>query len=1038
MARLGLLGTRLWWRRGASIAVLAVALTAMLTAVVGPMYAGAAAESTLRQVLTDAPPDDSGLHVQAQADVTVDPFAPILRALPANFFPAYPTAIPTLRVATGAQGPGDVASVVTGVVWRPGVCAHVHLVAGRCPTGANDVMVSERTAVPLWGLRLGARITTSNVFQDQVDPSNGGVPVAEPGTFRIVGVYTPNNVDDRFWFGHDYFDAHLGSGPGGEGPDTVDDMFVDRSAMAGASAGTAGLAWVDYPLDPSAVTLASVPALRRAVATAQRTFPLTAQPTLTTQLPAVLDRARMARSGLDGGTALVTLQLLLLAWLVLFEVVSASTESRGPEVAIAKLRGLKPWDATLFGVGEPVALVIAAAPLGIVGGYLATRGLAAAVLLPGVPIHVGLSTWLAAAGALAGGLVATVLATRRTLARPILEQWRRAEEHVSRGRRALVVDGILAAVAVIGLIGLAADGALTSGGAHATDTSPSTLSLVGPALLVLATALIGVRLLPVLGRAAADFSRGTRHIGMFVAIRQVARRATEHRFAVLLAVASGVAVFSVAANDVVQHNETRRAQAEVGANAVVNVQPQAGVDVVRAVAQADPRGTWAMAANEWSPLGGSVGATIEAVDSTRLARITTTTAADLRGYVPALTAHTARSIRFAARALRVTTTATGRFDRPTLDVTVIDNRGVTKQVQGPAIRVGPQAIVVPVPCTGGCRLVALAFDRNVADLETITGTWVVSRIEAESGTSWTPLDAELTAPQAWRAGRTQTSGHDDVTDDANGMTDNFTAQFGGWPSVELADEPRPLPVLLTADATATTTTDPFVTDRLGQQVPLKRVATVVRLPRLLGSGGWADLIAARDELPAFDQYGRWQVWLGKDAPRDALSRLRAVGLVPGQPDTVARHVQALRQEGPALALQLFLFASFACSALALAAAALALAAAGRRRSFEMAALLAVGVRRGSLLRACVVEQILLLGAGVVLGLVPGLLGAAIALPAVPEFSDVSPIPIAYSPSTAVVAGFAVGLAVLVGAVAVVGGAALLRAAVPSRLREAAP
>jgi putative ABC transport system permease protein len=1026
MARLGLLGTRLWWRRGASIAVLAVALTATLTAVVGPMYAGAAAESTLRQVLTDAPPGDSGLHVQADTDVTVDPLSPILRALPAGFTPAYPTAIPTLRVGTRVQGTGKAAPALSGIVWRPGACEHVHLVAGRCPTGPGDVMVSARTAVPTWGLRLGAKMIVSGLLQDRVAPAGDGVPVAEPGILHVVGVYTPRDVDDPFWFGRDYFDAHPGYG---DGLDTVDDLFVDRSAMDNASPGTAGIAWVDYPIKASAITLATVPVLRRTVAGVQRTFPLTQQPTMTTRVGVVLDRAHKARTGLDGGTALVTVQLLLLAWLVLFEVVSASTESRGPEIAIAKLRGLKPWDATLFGLGEPVALVLAAAPLGIAGGYVATRGLAAAVLLPGVPIHVGLGTWLAAAGALAGGLVATVLATRRTLARPILDQWRRAEEHVSRGRRALVLDAIVATAAIAGLIALANAG---------SAESPSTLSLVGPALLVLATALVGVRLLPVFGRAAADLSRGTRHLGLFVAIRQVARRATEHRFAVLLAVASGVAVFSVAANDVVRHNETRRAQAEVGAAAVVNVQPQAGVDVIDAVAKADPHGTWAMAANEWSPVGGSVGTTIEAVDSTRLAQITTTSAADLHGYLQSLTAHTAHTIRFTADALRVTTTATGRFDRPSLDATVIDSRGVSVAARGAAVRAGTQSVVIPVPCIDGCRLIGLALDRNVVDVETMTGTWTVARVESRSAGSWSTLDAQLTTPRAWRAGRRQTVGRDSVLGNADGVTDTFTADFGGWPSIELADLPRPLPVLLTTDATTTTTTDPYVTDLLGRPVPLQRVATVSRLPRLLSSGGWADLTAARDELPAFDSLGRWQVWLGDAAPKDALARLRAVGLVPGRPDTVAHHVQALRQQGPALALQLFLFASFACSALALAAATLALAAAGRRRSFEMAALLAIGVRRGSLLRACVVEQILLLGTGVVLGVVPGLIGAAIALPQVPQYADASPIPVLYAPSTAVVAGFAVGLAVVVGAVAVVGGAALLRAAVPARLREAAP
>jgi hypothetical protein len=1038
MARLGLLGTRLWWRRGSSIAVLAVALTATLTAVVGPMYAGAAAESTLRQVLMSAPADESGLHVQAQTDVTVDPLAPILRILPAGFSPAYPTAIPTLRVDTRVQGPGDVQPVVSHVVWRAGTCAHVRFVAGRCPAGPNDVMVSARTAVPTWGLRLGATMTVTGLLQNKVLPNSGGVPVPSPGVLRIVGVYQPRDVDDPFWFGHNYFDAHLGSGPGGDGPDTADDVFVDRAAMDNASTGTLGLVWVDYPLAARAVTRATTPALRRAVAAVQRTFPLTEQPTMTTQLPAVLKRAQAARTGLNGGTALVTVQLLLLAWLVLFEVVSASTESRGPEVAIAKLRGLKPWDATLFGLGEPVALVLAAAPLGIIGGYFATRGLAAAVLLDGVPVRVGLGTWLAAAAALAGGLLATVLAARRTLLRPILEQWRRAEEHVSRGRRALIVDGAVALAAIAGLVALAQEGALSTGGATPDGGSPSTLSLVGPALLVLAASLTGVRLLPVLGRAAAQMSRGTRHLGWFVAVRQVARRATEHRFAVLLAVASGVAVFSVAANDVVRHNETRRAQAEVGADAVVNVQPQAGVDVVSAVAKADPRGTWAMAANEWTPLGGSVGAIIEAVDSSRLARVGYDGATGVARYLPTLTAHTAQSIRFSGDALRLTMTTTGRFDRPALDVSLLDARGAAVVAHGPAVHFGTQSIVVPVPCAGGCRLVGLALDRNVTDLKTMTGTWTVTRAERRSSGQWSSLEAQLTAPAAWRAGRKQTSGRDDVQGGPDGVNDTFTAQFGGWPSIELADEPRPLPVLLTADATPTTDSAPYVDDALGRQVPLRRVATVARVPRLLASGGWADLAAARDELPAFDRYGRWQVWLGRSAPPDALARLRAVGLIPGRPDTVATHVQALRQEGPALALQLFLFASFACSTLALAAAALALAAAGRRRSFEMAALLAVGVRRGSLLRACVVEQILLLGTGLVLGVVPGLIGAAIALPAVPEYADTSPIPLLYHPSTTVVAGFVAALAVVVGAVAVAGGIALLRAAVPARLREAAP
>lgn len=1036
MTRLGLLGTRLWWRRGSSAAILAVALTATVTAVVAPIYADAAAESTLRQVLTDAPPDASGLHVQTQTDVTVDPISPMTQVLPAGFNRAYPTIIPTLQVATRAQATSTsfVPPVVTAIVWRPGTCEHVHLVAGRCPHGPTEVMVSARTLGPTWAMRIGATIVVPGLPQDMVSPDSGGIPVPSPGTLHIVGAYTPNNVDDPFWFGHDYFDAHLGSGPSGDGPDTVDDMFVDRPAIDQASAGTTGIAWVDYPLSPKAIRLATVPALRRAVAIAQHAFPLTGQPTMTTGIDSVLDQAKRARSGLDSGTALVTLQLLLLAWLVLFHVVAASAESRGPEIAVAKLRGLRPRDAAIFALGEPVALVAVAAPVGVALGWLATRWLAASALADGIDVHVGVAAWLAAAAAVAGGLVATVFATRRTLARPILDQWRRADEHVSRGRHTLVIDAIALGVAIAGIAGLARQGALS----RSTKVEPSVLSLVGPALLVLAAALVGIRLLPVIGRMAAAASRGTRHLGVFLAVRQIARRATEHRFAVLLAVASGIAVFSVAANDVVSHNELRRARAEVGTNAVVTVEPQAGVDVLAAVDKADPHGEWAMAASEWTPEGGSVGVPIQAVDVSRLQRLGyldgTSVAADL----PQLTVHHAHSIRIATTALRITMSATGMLGHPTLDVTVVDSRGRTLFVPGPVVRVGRHTVAASLPCASGCRLVGLDLDRDISNTSTMSGSFTISGIEQQTAGSWLTVDAQLTTPQAWRAGRKQTSGNDIVGATANGVTDVFIAMPGGWPSIELADLPRPLPVILTTNATVTPQTDPFVIDPVGRDVEMHRVATVSLVPRLLSTGGLADFAAARDALPAFDRYGRYQVWLGKAAPRDALQRLRAVGLIPGRPDTVAHRLAALRQQGPALALRLFMFASFACSALALAAAALAFAAAGRRRSFEMAALLAVGVRRASLLRACVSEQIVLLGTGLVLGVVPGLIGAAVALPAVPEFADHSPISLDFVPSTTTVGSFVIALTLVVLTVAVVGGAALLRSAVPSRLREAAP
>ena len=84
------------------------------------------------------------------------------------------------------------------------------------------------------------------------------------------------------------------------------------------------------------------------------------------------------------------------------------------------------------------------------------------------------------------------------------------------------------------------------------------------------------------------------------------------------------------------------------------------------------------------------------------------------------------------------------------------------------------------------------------------------------------------------------------------------------------------------------------------------------------------------------------------------------------------------------------------------------------------------------------EQGLLLGAALILGVVPGVVAAAVSLPGVPEFVDVAPNALSYAPSTRVLAVFVVSLAAVVLVVAATGGAALLRAAVPARLREASP
>ena len=84
-----------------------------------------------------------------------------------------------------------------------------------------------------------------------------------------------------------------------------------------------------------------------------------------------------------------------------------------------------------FGLSEPVLLLAIGFPAGLCRGLGGRRGLTRILLRPGT--HAGLPALAIAAAAAAtlGGLVATVLAARRALVRPVTEQWRRTDRHAA-------------------------------------------------------------------------------------------------------------------------------------------------------------------------------------------------------------------------------------------------------------------------------------------------------------------------------------------------------------------------------------------------------------------------------------------------------------------------------------------------------------------------------------------------------------------------------------------------------------------------------
>ena len=117
-------------------------------------------------------------------------------------------------------------------------------------------------------------------------------------------------------------------------------------------------------------------------------------------------------------------------------------------------------------------------------------------------------------------------------------------------------------IAVAGLIELEAGGVLDSG-------QPNPLAVLAPTLLAVAAAVVALRLLPFLARRLARWTRDSRRLATFLAVRQLLRRPAEARAVLLVAVAVSIAAFAVTTWADAGHNRSLRALNSAGADTVL-------------------------------------------------------------------------------------------------------------------------------------------------------------------------------------------------------------------------------------------------------------------------------------------------------------------------------------------------------------------------------------------------------------------------------------------------------------------------------------
>jgi hypothetical protein len=952
--------------------MLAVATVGIGAGTFGPIYLHGADQSVLQAALHNALPANIGLSLDAGTNrITPSQMTSAATSAPrtadgARLFgsPIITTDRP-LTAYVGHQPYG------ADLISRTGICDHLVFAAGTCPTAKGTAAVSTRSAATL-GLHVGQH--------DLVTLPHSSLPVS----LTIVGLYKTPNVEAPYWWG--LGQGYFGFGFGSSLEPEVDDYVTSQqTALALTARGLAPLL-AQMPLDANLITTGNVHPIEASLRSYEDRLRADDDIVASSEVTQPVASADQNEHTTNTVVEVVLGQLILLALLVLFSVAVRTAESREPDVRLAELRGYPFGARAAVALLEPVAVLTAALPLGIVLAWVV-----AVLLQPSLLPQGGSATLvpLAFGGALltfAAGVLATVFGARGLVRRPA-----GAGAVTDRGRTlvaGLALDVAIVVVAVVAFIEVAVSG--VSAGRH---TDP--LAALAPGFLALGLGVAIARAVPLLSWTLVGRTRNSRRVGFSVAVRRLARLSELSRHVVVLAIAIGLAIFAVSGWAVAARNRTEQALFEVGASRVLTVDAKPGVDFLTSVRQADPSGKDAMAVVVENASDG----TTVAVDASRLAAVASwpvgLSPQSASQVATELTEAPAPEVLVSGSALRVTADlSTAITPEPQIDATVFDTTYQNASVITlGALQPGSHQYSGSMAgdCSPTCRLVGLSFTWVPPALSSATQITIPVTIsgiaEQKSGGAWTPLAAGLARPDDWVA----TSGSSDLAPSAAGLSVRATVDiYGGSTEIGPNDVATDLPAVLAGGSGPT----PALGVGLdGSTINLQPVTTVDSLPGTEVSGAAMVDLSQAERLLSVPMLGTVdQVWLSSNAPSDIEDRLAARGVAVLSSRTATEQDAALASGGISLAYQFFFMASLISAALAIASTAFVLVAAARRRTAEFAALSAVGVRRTVLL-----EQSIVVAAGVVAGVAAGVLTVSAALPSIPEFVDLpSGPPLQYS------------------------------------------
>jgi hypothetical protein len=223
----------------------------------------------------------------------------------------------------------------------------------------------------------------------------------------------------------------------------------------------------------------------------------------------------------------------------------------------------------------------------------------------------------------------------------------------------------------------------------------------------------------------------------------------------------------------------------------------------------------------------------------------------------------------------------------------------------------------------------------------------------------------------------------------------------------------------------------------GYNIAVRPAVAAASLPRIGPGGAIVDLglLGRVQTAPTFPE-AHEEVWLGAQAPADAVSRLRAAGMQIEGVERSSTLISRADHTGPALAYDFMLLATLVALLVAAVGTFSVLAAGGRQRATEMVALEVTGVRRGALARSLAIEAGSL-ALTALFGVAAGAGSAAIVLPSLPQLAAPSEAPLSYALPVLLLLAAAAGAALVVMVATALAARGILGSMSPALLRNAA-